>query len=331
MSKSRKTAAFGLAAAALLVIFLFASINTGAAQIGLRGVWDALFAFDPENTMHLLVRDMRLVRALSGAAVGASLAVAGAMMQGMTRNPMADSGLMGLSAGAGFAISLCVSVLGFTRYNLVLLSSFAGALLGAAGVYAISALVPGSETRVKLVLSGAMLSTFLSALSQAIAIQSGKSQSLMFWTLGNLSGISWGQFLAALPFLAAGVLLSLLLSPRVTILSLTDEVAAGLGVRVGAVKALGTLAVVLMAGTSFVLAGNITFVGLLTAHFCRFLAGPDYRRVIPLSALFGGVLVVLADTLAKGIAPPVEYPVGALISLIGVPVFLYYARRKAGK
>ena len=130
------------------------------------------------------------------------------------------------------------------------------------------------------------------------------------------------------PFILAGLVLAFALSRKITLLSVTEEVAKGLGVNILLVKSLGTLAVVLLSGVSFVLAGSITFVGILTAHFCRFLVGADYRKIIPLSALSGAVLLTLSDILAKGFNPPVEYPVGTFIALVGVPVFLFYARRK---
>ena len=326
----RKRSAALTSAVGLMVLMVIAvlSLHAGAAKISWHEIMEALTAFDASDTMHLIVVDMRLPRLLAGMLVGAALAVSGAVMQGMTQNPMADSGLLGLSSGAGFAVSLCMSVLGVNSQLGLLLGSFLGALAGAGMVYLISALVPGHQMSLKLVLSGAMVSTFLSALSQALALKAGKAQSVMFWTLGSLGGITWQQVCTGAPFILAGLVLAFALSRKITLLSVTEEVAKGLGVNILLVKSLGTLAVVLLSGVSFVLAGSITFVGILTAHFCRFLVGADYRKIIPLSALSGAVLLTLSDILAKGFNPPVEYPVGTFIALVGVPVFLFYARRK---
>lgn len=183
----------------------------------------------------------------------------------------------------------------------------------------------------KLVLSGAAVSTFLVALSQAIAIGNKMSQNLNFWTMGSVSGNSWSQLKVGGPVIGAGILIAILLSRRISILSMGEEVALGLGVRLQFVKTAGTLVVVLLAGTSVALAGTITFVGMLIPHFARYLVGPDYRLIIPLSAVLGALLLVVADIGAKTLSAPSEIPLGALISLLGVPVFLYFARRQKGE
>ncbi|SHO47095.1 FecCD family ABC transporter permease [Anaerocolumna xylanovorans] len=314
-----------------LLFFMVLSIIVGAAKIPFSTVVDAFWHFDKENIKHLMVIDLRLPRVISAVVVGAALAVSGAVMQGMTRNPLADSGLMGLNSGAALALAICLAYIDKVTYSQIILSAFIGAGAGALAVYGISSLVPGGNKPMKLVLSGAAVSTFLVAVSQAIAIGNKMSQNLNFWTMGSVTGNSWNQLKAAVPVIGAGILIAVLLSGRISILSMGEEVALGLGVRLNFVKTVGTIVVVLLAGTSVALAGTITFVGMLIPHFARYLIGPDYRLIIPLSAVLGALLLVVADIGAKTLSAPSEIPLGALISLLGVPVFLYFARRQKGE
>lgn len=330
-NRGRKALLFIVAGSFFLLFFMVLSIMVGAARISISTVAESLWHFDKENMKHLMVIDLRLPRVISGAVVGAALAVSGAVMQGMTRNPLADSGLMGLNSGAALAMAICLAYVEKVTYSQIILSAFLGAGAGALAVYGISSLVPGGNKPMKLVLSGAAVSTFLVAVSQAIAIGNKMSQNLNFWTMGSVTGNSWSQLKIAVPVIGAGILTAILLSRRISILSMGEEVALGLGVRLNFVKAAGTLVVVLLAGTSVALAGTITFVGMLIPHFARYLVGPDYRLIIPLSAVLGALLLVVADIGAKTLSAPGEIPLGALISLIGVPVFLYFARRQKGE
>ncbi|SHK66611.1 iron complex transport system permease protein [Anaerocolumna jejuensis DSM 15929] len=314
-----------------LLFFMVLSIMVGAAKIPLSTVGDAFLHFDGENMKHLMVIDLRLPRVISAAVTGAALAAAGAVMQGMTRNPLADSGLMGLNSGAALAMAICLAYVNKAAYSQIILSAFIGAGAGALAVYGISSLVPGGNKPMKLVLSGAAVSTFLVAVSQAIAIGNKMTQNLNFWTMGSVTGNSWNQLKVAVPVMGSGILIAILLSRRISILNMGEEVALGLGVRIAFVKTAGTLVVVLLAGTSVALAGSITFVGMLIPHFARYLVGPDYRLIIPLSTILGALLLVVADIGAKTLSAPGELPIGALISLLGVPVFLYFARRQKGE
>lgn len=306
------------------------SIMTGAANLSMQAVIDSFLSFEQGNSSHLLVRDMRVPRAISGALIGAALAVAGAMMQGMTKNPLADSGLMGLSAGAGLFLAISLVILNGMSYSGIVVMTFLGAAFGAGCVHIISTLIPGGNHPMKLVLAGATVSTLFSAISQAIAIYTNTSQNIMFWTMGNVSGTNWKQLKIGGPIIVISVLLGIALSRRISILHMGDEIAKGIGVNTKRTRIMVTILVVLLSGTSFALCGSITFVGMMIPHFARFLVGPDYRLIIPLSAVEGAVLVVLADILSKTLNPPAEIPLGALISVIGVPIFLYYARKDKG-
>ena len=314
--------------AGVLILAMAFSITKGAAEIPLRTVWDALFHFDVENTHHLIVVDLRLPRAIASALVGAAFAVAGAVMQGVTRNPMADSGLMGLNAGAGFALSICFAFFPGMGYMRLILFAFLGAAIGAALTYGIASLRRGGTTPMRLVLAGAAVSALLAALSQGIALYFEVAQNIMFWTTGGVAGSNWAQIRIMAPWIAAALLGAVALSRSISVMSLGEDVAKGLGLSTALVKALCAAVVLMLAGASVAVVGAVSFVGLIVPHLARFLVGMDYRWIIPSSAVMGSILVVLADLGARTINPPFETPLGAVIALVGVPFFLYLARRE---
>ncbi len=314
--------------AGLLVLTMAFSITKGAAGIPFSTVWDALFNFDAQNTHHLIVVDLRLPRVIASALVGAAFAVAGAVMQGVTRNPMADSGLLGLNAGAGFALSICFAFFPGLGYLRLILFAFLGSAMGSALTFGIASLRRGGATPMRLVLAGAAVSALLAALSQGLALYFDVAQHIMFWTAGGVAGSQWAQIRIITPWIAAALLGAVALSRSISVLSLGEEVAKGLGLNTALVKTLCAVAVLMLAGASVAVVGAVSFVGLMVPHLARFLAGMDYRFVIPSSAVLGGLLVVLADLGARMLNPPFETPLGAVISLLGVPFFLYLARRE---
>lgn len=311
-----------------LALGIGTSISFGAADIRLSTVWEAVFHFNPALTSHQIIQELRLPRVLSGALVGASFAVAGALMQGMTRNPLADSGLLGLNAGAGFAMAICFAFFPGLPFLYLMLYSFLGAGAGAGLVYGIGSLAKGGLTPVRLVLAGAAVSALLTALSEGIALYFRIGQDLAFWYAGGIAGTEWFQLKILLPWFAASFIGAMMISRSITVLSLGDEIAAGLGQRTRVVKLAGTVIVLILAGAAVSVVGVIGFVGLVIPHFARFLVGVDYRLIIPCSAVLGSVLLVFADLAARMINPPYETPIGALIALIGVPFFLYLARKE---
>jgi iron complex transport system permease protein len=316
-----------LSTGALILAFVF-SIAKGAADIPLTTVWNALFHFDPGQIHHRIVRDLRLPRVSASALVGAALAVAGAVMQGITRNPLADSGLMGLNAGAGFALSLCFAFFPGLPYTRIILFSFLGAGFGAALVNGAASLRRGGATPMRLVLAGAAVSALLAALSQGIALYFNVAQSIMFWTVGGVASSHWEQIRIMLPWIVGALLGAVALSPALSLLSLGEDTAKGLGVNTAAVYILCSLIVLVLAGVSVSVVGAVSFVGLIIPHIARFLVGVDYRRLIPSSAALGALLMALADLGARILNPPFETPVGAVIALIGVPFFACLARRQ---
>jgi iron complex transport system permease protein len=302
-----------------LVIGIAVSISVGAADINLTTVWEAIFRFNPGLTQHQIIMEIRMPRALAGALVGACFAVAGAIMQGMSRNPLADSGLLGLNSGSGFALALCFALFPGLPFLYVIFYSFVGAAVSAGLVYGVGSLAKGGLTPVRLVLAGAAVSALLTALSEGIAIYFQIGQDLAFWYAGGIAGTKWTQIQIIFPWV--------LLSRSINLLSLGEEVAASLGQRIRLVKLAAMIIVLVLAGGSVSAVGSIGFVGLVIPHVARYLVGVDYRWIIPCSAVLGSLLIVLADIAARLVHPPYETPIGALIALIGVPFFLYLARK----
>lgn len=314
----------------LLILVMIFSIMNGVADISISGTLDSIFNFNPKNRDHLVIMNLRFPRVIASMFIGTALAVSGALMQGVTRNPLADSGLMGLNGGSGFAIAICFAFFPGMSSLQIIIFSFLGAALGALIVYGIGAMVPGEITPIRLVLSGAAVSTLFTALSQGIAIYFKMTQNIMFWTLGNVAGVNWTQIKIICPIILAALIGAIIISRSVSLISLGEEVAKGLGVNTFIIKFAATVMVLLLAGTSVAVAGAIGFVGMIVPHLSRYIVGQNYRSIIPVSAVIGSLLMVVSDLLSRMIKPPFEIPIGAIISLIGVPIFLYLAKKQKG-
>lgn len=311
----------------LLIGSLVLAISAGAAHIDFLTVWRSIFQFDPAREADQIIVSIRLPRELGAALVGAALAVSGAIMQGITKNPLADPGLLGLNAGASLALACLFVFHSDPTYLTVMLVSFIGAGIGALMVWGLTFFKRGGLSPIRLTLAGAAVSALLTASGQGIALYYKLSQDLAFWTVGGVSGTNWLQLKLAFPVVAIGILVAILMSRDLTILSFGEEMAKGLGQRTFLTSALLMLVVLVLAGVAVSLVGSIAFVGLMIPHIARFLVGTDYRLVIPASALFGSGLLVLADTAARMVNAPYETPIGAIVSILGVPFFFYLARR----
>ena len=311
-----------------LLLGMGVSIAFGAKEIDLATVWQSIFSFDNSLTEHLVITELRLPRVLGGVMVGASFAVAGAIMQGMTRNPLADSGLLGLNAGAAFMMALCFAFMPGMPFLFLIMYAFLGAALGAGIVFGIGSLARGGLTPVRLVLAGAAVSALLAALTDGISLYFQIGQDLAYFYAGGLSGTKWLHLKIMIPWALAAIIAALIMSRSLTLLSLGDEVASGLGQRTGVTKIVCSIIVLILAGSSVAVVGAVGFVGLIIPHLARYLVGVDYRWIIPCSAVLGGLLVVLSDLAARIINPPYEMPIGAIIAVLGVPFFLYLARRE---
>lgn len=318
-----------LVCALLLVLGVLWSITLGAAEIDPQVVYAALFNYDSANFNHLIIQTVRLPRVLAGIIVGAALAVAGAIMQGLTRNPLADGGLLGINSGAAFAVVLAVFLLGNPPLSVYAIFGFIGAGLAAALVYALGSLGRGGATPLKLTLAGVILSAFLTAFTTAILIHDQETlDKIRFWTAGSLAGRDMPLLLNAAPYMLAGLVGALILSRQITTISLGEDIAKGLGQSTIRVKAFAAIAIVLLNGGAVALAGPIGFVGLVVPHLVRFIVGVDYRWIIPYSALFGALLVTVADVGARIVIRPQELPVGVVMAIIGAPFFIWLARWK---
>ncbi|OMF26768.1 ferrichrome ABC transporter permease [Paenibacillus sp. FSL H8-0548] len=311
-----------------IVAGIAVSIGTGPAGISLWMIWDSILHFDSISEEHQIIQNLRLPRALAGALIGASFAVAGAMMQGMTRNALADTGLLGINAGSGLVVAIVIAFFPKLPFEYLIYFSFLGAGLGVLLIYAIAFFARGALTPLRLVLAGAVVGALIKGATQIISLLSGTTYELAFWSAGGISAVEWFQVKIISPWILVGLFIAILLSPKLTILSLGEEVATGLGQRTRLIKAVSGIAVLLLVGAAVAAVGGVGFVGLIIPHIVRFLVGVDYRLIIPCSAMLGAVLVVFADIGAKLINMPYETPLGSIMAVIGVPFFLYLARKE---
>lgn len=312
-----------------LLLTMLASIAFGAADIDAQTVWQAIVAFNPEDTNHLIIQTLRLPRAVTAALVGASLAVAGAIMQGLTRNPLADPGLLGIEAGAAFAVVGAVFLFQINSLSTYAIFAFAGGGVTAIAVYLLGSLGRGGPTPLKLTIAGAAISALISSLTTAVLLFNQRTlEEVRFWLVGSVAGRDFGLISQALPYVAVGLGVALVMGRQITTLSLGDDVAKGLGQNTAWIKGLCAVAVVLLAGASVALAGPVGFVGLVIPHVVRFFVGVDYRWILPYSVLLGGTFLVTSDVIGRVIARPSELAVGVMTALIGGPVFVALVRWK---
>ncbi|MEH6936763.1 iron ABC transporter permease [Bacillus sp. JJ664] len=315
-----------------LLIFLsmfVISIIYGAADTTVSDVWKAIFT-NAKSQQISIIQEIRLPREVAAIFVGAALAVAGAIMQGMTRNPLADPGLLGLTAGANAALAITIAFFPTLNYFGIMIACFIGAAVGSLIVFGIGSMKKGGFSPFRIVLAGAAVSGFLYAISDGIGIYFKISQNISMWTSGGLIGTSWGQIKIVVPFIVIGIIVSLFLSRQLTILSLNEEVAIGLGQNINKIKALLFVIIILLAGASVALVGNMAFLGLMVPHIVRAFVGTDYRFILPMSAIFGATFLLFADTLGRTINIPYETPVAAIVAMIGLPFFLIIVH-KGGK
>lgn len=311
----------------LLIVAIGVSIRYGAVQVPLKTFWEALFQFDKENQLHQVIYSIRLPRVLGAVLVGTSLAVSGALAQGITQNPLADSGLMGINAGAALGLAFVFAFFPAAGYWSILLVSFLGAGISIVIIYFISRQSSKGATPIRLVLAGAGISALFISLSQFIALQFNLSQDITFWSLGGISAISWKQLQVAVPFFVLALLLAIVYSSSVTILRFGDDTAISLGKKPQQIRLIVSLLILILSGLAVAIAGSVSFVGLIVPHMMRFFAGENYRKLIPFTAVGGALLVVLADFAARMVNPPFETPFGAVIAIIGIPFFIYLFRK----
>lgn len=287
-------------------------------------MWQALFQFDG-STDHLIIRTVRLPRAILAIVVGASLAVAGAITQGLTRNPLAAPDILGVNVGASLAVVLATFIGGDGSNQWAF--AFIGAAIAAVVVYGLGTLGRSGLTPIKLVIAGAALSYFLGSLTTGILLLNQRTlDDIRFWLAGSLGGQDWNGLTAVLPYIMVGLVSSLSLGRQLTLLTFGEEVAQGLGLKTAWVKLGAATVLVLLAGSAVALAGPIGFVGLIVPHVVRFGVGVDYRWILPYAMVMGGIFLSVADMAARLLISPQELPVGIMTALVGAPFFIYLAR-----
>ncbi|MCU9615016.1 iron ABC transporter permease [Caldibacillus lycopersici] len=307
------------------IISMVIAIYYGAANTSLQDIADAIFSY-PGGEHYAVLREIRFPRVIAAFFVGSALAVAGAIMQGVTRNPLADPGLLGLSAGANAALAVVMAILPSVSYYGIMVACFIGAGIGMILVYSIGASTKGGLSPLKLVLAGAAVTAFLQAIADGVGILFKISKDVSMWTAGGLMGTTW-QALVIVPVIVFGLVGSIAISRQLTILSLNEEISIGLGQKTTVVKSVMMFLVIILAGSAVALVGNLAFVGLMIPHMVRAFVGSDYRYIIPMSIIVGGTFMVLADLCGRIINAPFETPVVALVSLIGLPFFLIMVRK----
>ena len=326
-TRRRHLPATTAALVAAVVVGAVLSLTVGSRAIPLHEVWGALTALDRANPDQAVVW-ARVARTVVGLLAGGALGLAGATMQGLTRNPLADPGLLGVNAGAAIAMVLAISVFGVTALSGYLWFAFIGAAVAAVAVHGIASLGHGGATPVKLAVAGAALTAGLSSWTTALLLTNRQTlDTFRFWQVGTVGGRALDVVWPVLPFLATGAVLALAGGRLLNVLALGDDLARGLGRRAGVDRVVAGLAIVLLCGGATALAGPVVFVGLLAPHLARLLVGVDYARVLPTSLGLGAALVVLADTAGRVVLPPTEVQVGIMTAVVGVPVFLALVRR----
>jgi iron complex transport system permease protein len=315
----------------LLLILMGFSIVYGYTNTTWKMAIDAFTVFDGSNE-HIIIQSVRLPRALIAAAVGASLAIAGVLLQTLTNNPLAAPEIFGINAGAGFAVVIAVSLFSLSNLQFFTWVSFLGAAVSFIFVYIISSIGREGLTPMKLTLAGAAMSAMFSSMTQGfLVINETALEQVLFWLAGSVSGRKLETLLAVLPYLAAGWIFAIAIAGKMNVLSMGEDVAKGLGLKTGMLKLAAGIIVVLLSGGAVAVAGPIGFLGIVIPHLTRAVVGIDHRWVIPFSALFGGMLLLMADIASRYIIMPQEVPVGVMTAIIGTPFFVYIARRGFNK
>lgn len=331
MNWNRRPWLLGLLLLIGLLLLASYSLTVGARHIPLPTIWKALVNYDPSQVDELLVQTLRVPRLLLAVACGISFGVAGALMQGITNNPMASPSIMGVNSGAALGLAVAMVFLPDSSLNVAVLFAFGGAALVTVIIMALANRNGSRMSPVFLALAGTAVSAVLLAITQALVVFFDVAQDLSYWTAGGISGVRMPQVLLLWPWTLVGIIMAIGLSKSVTLLSFGEEMAIGLGGHMGRIRFLAGLAVLILCGSAVAIAGPIGFVGLVTPHMARQLVGIDYRKVIPITALLGAILLVGADLVARSVAAPFEIPLGAITALIGVPFFLYLANRKGAR
>ncbi|WP_399082178.1 FecCD family ABC transporter permease [Streptomyces sp. BBFR2] len=311
---------------AVLVVAAVLSLVVGARALGPGEVWHGLFAApgtDRDGTeIRLIVQTVRLPRTVLAIVAGIALGVGGALIQGYTRNPIADTGLLGVNTGASFAVVSAISLLGLADPFQYVWFAFLGAGLAGAVVFGLASIGRGAGNPLTLALAGQGVTVFLAAMTTAIALSDKAAlNALRFWNTGSVAGVPFSVIWPMALFAGVGLMLALIMLPFLNLLNLGDDVARGLGVNLTVVRTVGIVAITLLAGAATAACGPIAFLGLMVAHIARYLTGPDYRWLVPYAGLLGAVTLLICDIVGRLVVRPGELDAGVLVALLGAPFF----------
>ncbi|MGO2193967.1 MAG: FecCD family ABC transporter permease [Brachybacterium sp.] len=317
-----------LVALVLLAIVVAGSVLVGSQTLSISAVWEALVSAE-DTQPHFIVHELRIPRTAVGLVVGVALGTAGALIQALTRNPLADPGILGVNAGAAFFVALGVAVFGVSSISGYVWFAFAGALVVTVAVYVIGSAGRGGADPVQLTLAGVALGAVLSGIVTAMVLLDSQTFNQMRnWNAGSIVSRDWDVLLPVLPFLIVGLLLAIVAAGALNAIALGDDLARSLGANVTRTRVLVIVAVTLLAGGATAVAGPIGFVGLMVPHIARWIVGPDQRWILAYTLVLAPTLVLAADILGRVVIRPGEFPVGIVTAFVGAPVLIFLVRRK---
>lgn len=322
---ARKTVWISVLSVLCLLFCSLVSIIYGAKSLDFANIMEG---FSKTDNFISSVIAARIPRTIFGILAGAALAISGALMQAVTRNPIADPSILGVNTGASLFVVCGIAFFHINTGIQYIWLAFAGAAITAIFVYGLSALGHGGATPMKLALSGAAAATALQSLVNTIMLPNTQvMDQFRFWQAGSISGVTWSHIRLIFPYLLIGFIISLFLAPSLNTLALGDDTATGLGLNVTKIRAIATFAGVLLCAAVTALAGPIGFIGLMVPHLVRLLAGPDMRKLLPLSAIGGSCLLLLADVAGRLLGRPGELESGIVTAIVGAPVFIFIIRK----
>ncbi|WP_055554484.1 iron ABC transporter permease [Streptomyces sp. NBRC 110028] len=326
-AESRRRRGAGLGALVVVLVAVAAvSLAVGARALSPAEVWHGLFAGPDSDQrltgIRLIVRTVRVPRTVLAIVAGIALGVGGALIQGYTRNPIADTGLLGVNAGASFAVVSVIAVFGFADPFQYVWFAFLGAAVAGVVVFGLASIGRGAGNPLTLALAGQGITVFLAAMTTAVALADQKSlNALRFWNAGSVAGVGFDVIWPVAAFIAVGLVLAVITLPAINLLNLGDDVARGLGVNIALNRTIGIVAITLLAGAATAACGPIAFLGLMVAHVARYLTGPDYRWLVPYAGLLGAVVLLVCDIVGRVVVRPGELDAGVVVALLGAPFF----------
>uniref|UniRef100_A0AAU2JHK9 Iron ABC transporter permease n=1 Tax=Streptomyces sp. NBC_00049 TaxID=2903617 RepID=A0AAU2JHK9_9ACTN len=322
----RRRVVGSLTLVAVLMAVMVVSLAVGARGLSPSEVWHGLTAAPEADSrlteIRLIVQTVRVPRTVLAVVAGVALGVGGALIQGYTRNPIADTGLLGVNAGASFAVVAVIAVFGLTDPFQYVWFAFVGAAIAGVVVFGLASIGRGAGNPLTLALAGQGVTVFLAAMTMAVALSDKASlNALRFWNSGSVAGVGFDVIWPVTAFIAAGLVLALATLPALNLLNLGDDVARGLGVNIVLSRTVGIVAITLLAGAATAACGPIAFLGLMVAHVARFLTGPDYRWLVPYAGLLGAIVLLVCDIVGRLLVRPGELDAGVVVALLGAPFF----------